>query len=235
MDLLSNIDEIIDDLVNCNKLFKITINDYLYNYYVDTKQDLKKMGIVPITKEQISHIFESSKFKEQFIQKIKNIQPEKLYKSNMHGINHNIRVSIFAYILANFEDISMREFEMLIDCAKYHDIGRIDDCVDYKHGLKSASKFDFLIDYNEEELNLMKTIVACHCMNDSEIDKYIEIYKVKDKNKCKKLFNLLKDADGLDRVRLPYPKIQIDMLRTNTAKRIVLFAFEMYVYLLKFD
>lgn len=71
-------------------------------------------------------------------------------------------------------------------------------------------------------------------MEDNEIDKYIQIYKVKDINKCKKLFNILKDADGLDRVRLPYPKVHIDLLRTGTAKRIVLFAFEMYIYLQKF-
>ena len=234
MGLLSNMDEIMEDLTNCKDLFKITQNDYLYNYYVETKQDLKKADILPITKKQISMIFVNSKFKEKFIQMIKNIQTKRLYKSNMHGINHNIRVAIFVYILANFEDVSIREFEMLIDCAKYHDIGRTDDCMDYKHGLKSASKLNFLTDYNQEELNLMKTIITCHSMEDNEIDKYIQIYKVKDINKCKKLFNILKDADGLDRVRLPYPKVHIDLLRTGTAKRIVLFAFEMYIYLQKF-
>ena len=234
MGLLSNIDEIMEDLTTCKDLFKITQNDYLYNYYVETRQDLKKADILPITKKQISMIFVNSKFKEKFIQMIKNIQTKRLYKSNMHGINHNIRVAIFVYILANFEDVSIREFEMLIDCAKYHDIGRTDDRMDYNHGLRSAKKLNFLSNYNQEELNLMKTIITCHSMEDNEIDKYIQIYKVKDINKCKKLFNILKDADGLDRVRLPYPKVHIDLLRTGTAKRIVLFAFEMYIYLQKF-
>lgn len=41
MGLLSNMDEIMEDLTNCKDLFKITQNDYLYNYYVETKQDLK--------------------------------------------------------------------------------------------------------------------------------------------------------------------------------------------------
>ena len=64
---------------------------------------------------------------------------------------------------------------------------------------------------------------------------YAEVNYEKNKELCEKLFSILKDADGLDRVRLNYPKINVAMLRTIAAQKCVLFAFKMFTLFLKFS
>ena len=154
---------------------------------------------------------------------------EILYKSDGHGINHNIRVCFFAYIISTNENISKRDFELIMEACKYHDIGRNNDNEDALHGERSANKLTFLKGkYTEEELNYIKTIVTSHSRNDKDFDKIAKKNKVVDLNRCKKLHEILKDSDGLDRVRLHYPYVNIKYLRTKTSRRMIPFSHELY-------
>ena len=79
-----------------------------------------------------------------------------LYKSDIHGLDHNIRTSIFTLIISSSERIPFDEFKMLLDAAKYHDIGRINDYLDNDHGRRSSERIGFLsAKYNEEDLSLL--------------------------------------------------------------------------------
>ena len=93
-----------------------------------------------------------------------------------------------------------------MDACKYHDVGRVNDLYDEKHGLRSAKKIDQIVDsdiYNDlENLNLLKSIIEYHSIPDKEIDKIIKKYKLTNIDRFILLSNILKDSDGLDRVRL---------------------------------
>ena len=158
-----------------------------------------------------------------------SINTNKLYQSYIHGINHNIRVSIFALIISIYENININDFKLIIEAAKYHDIGRRNDLEDREHGLLSSKKLDFLNNiYSDDELIYLKTIIRCHSLNDNMFLDIAEENNISDIERCRRMYNILKDSDALDRVRLEYPYIKIDLLRTNTAKRLIPFAYELY-------
>ena len=196
-----------------------------YKYYYKAKEETDNAYTI----EDIKKIIYNSNLEETYINQMMDFNTEILYKSDGHGINHNIRVCFFAYIISTNEKISKREFELIMEACKYHDIGRINDYEDEQHGKRSADKLIFLHDkYTEEELNYIKTIVTSHSRNDKDFDKIATKNKVKDINKCKKLHEILKDSDGLDRVRLHYPYVNIKYLRTDTARSMIPFAHELY-------
>lgn len=204
---------------------KISNESKRYKYYQKAKEEIDNVCTV----NDIKDIIYNSKLKETYINQMKNFNTEILYKSDGHGINHNIRVCFFAYIISTNENISPRDFELIIEACKYHDIGRINDVEDEFHGYRSANKLIFLQDkYTEEEMNYIKTIVTTHSRKDKEFDKIAIKNKIKDINRCKKLHEILKDSDGLDRVRLHCPYVNIKYLRTTTGKRMIPFAHELY-------
>lgn len=159
---------------------------------------------------------------------MKDFNTNILYKSDIHGLNHNIRVCFFAYVIATNENVSESDFEIIMDACKYHDIGRENDYKDKKHGKKNSEKLYFLEDkYSEEDFKYLKTIICCHSINDSEFENVALQNKIKDILRCKKTYEILKDSDGLDRVRLEYPVVNINYLRMETAKKMVLFAYNL--------
>lgn len=204
---------------------EITKEGKRYKYYQKSKEEIGNT----YTKEEIKQIIYNSNLEETYINQMRDFNTNILYKSDGHGIHHNIRVCFFAYIISTNEKISKRDFELIMEACKYHDIGRINDEEDALHGERSANKLTFLKDkYTEEELNYIKTIVTSHSRSDKDFNKIAIKNKVKDINKCKKLHEILKDSDGLDRVRLHYPYVNIKYLRTITGKRMIPFAHELY-------
>lgn len=181
------------------------------------------------TTEDINKIICSSNLEEIYIRHMKDFNTEILYKSEGHGINHNIRVCFFAYIISTNEKLEERDFELIMEACKYHDIGRINDLEDSLHGKRSAESLNFLEDkYTEEELNYIKTIVTCHSLSDKEFEKIANKNRVRNLPRCKKMYEILKDSDGLDRVRLHYPYVNITYLRTNTSRRMIPFAHKLF-------
>ncbi len=196
-----------------------------YKYYQKAKEEIDNAYTI----NDIKKIIYNSNLEETYINQMQNFNTKVLYKSDGHGINHNIRVCFIAYIISTNENISKRDFELIMEACKYHDIGRINDIEDEFHGQRSANNLTFLKDkYTEEELNYIKTIVTTHSRNDKEFDKIAIKNKVKDLNRCKKLHEILKDSDGLDRVRLHYPYVNIKYLRTVTGRRMIPFSHKLY-------
>ena len=144
--------------------------------------------------------------KKLFFNEIHNIKDKYLYSSITHGLNHNIRVLLFAFYLAKKTNLNEEDFRIIMDACKYHDVGRINDLYDERHGLRSSEMIDKIVDdeiyNNKENLNVLKAIIEYHSIPDREIDKIYRKYKLNDLTRYKLLATILKDADGLDRVRL---------------------------------
>ena len=70
--------------------------------------------------------------------------------------------------------------------------------------------------------------MTCHSLDDEKFDSVAKKYKIKDIDRCRKMLNVLKDSDALDRIRLEDPYIKIDLMRTKTSKKLIPFAYEMF-------
>jgi len=218
------------NIIHGNVDYKVFNSEYEnFNYYEKNKEELLNSNIVPYSVEEIIDLIKSSKIKDLFLESISDFNIDKLYKSYIHGLNHNIRVLIYVFLISSIEKIGNRDVQILFEAAKYHDIGRINDNEDKTHGIRSADNLVFLKDkYSDEELSYLKTIITAHSMNDIEFENIAIQNNIIDIDRCRRMFEILKDSDGLDRVRLEYPYIKIDFLRTMTAKKLVLFAYILY-------
>jgi HD superfamily phosphodiesterase len=134
------------------------------------------------------------------------LKTERLYKSPVHGMGHIERVMLLGAIIAMQQDFSRRETELLLYACSYHDLGRIDDSRDDRHGKRSADMLAGFADpgIGAEELRCIRSAVATHSTKDSFLDSFAAEYRVPDEymDLCRLLCRGLKDADNLDRVRI---------------------------------
>ena len=134
------------------------------------------------------------------------LQTERLYVSGIHGRAHVERVMLLAAIIALQQRLSKRETELLLVACGYHDIGRLNDYRDDRHGKRSADALAGipLPHVGPEELRCIQAAVATHSTKDSLIDSFAEEYAVPNEylDLARLLCKALKDADNLDRVRI---------------------------------
>ena len=85
---------------------------------------------------------------------------------------------------------------------RYHDVGRVDDSVDDEHGLRAALQVEELTGLAGQPLHCLQAAVEAHSRPDERMGDVLTKYGVADVAYAWPLAKLLKDADGLDRVRL---------------------------------
>ena len=214
-----------DKFINGNWIFKpIENHTKYYIYYTNSKE----LTYNTINYSDIINILNTSKLKTTYIEAIKNYNTDLIKQSNIHGLSHIIRTSIFLLIISTIEKIKNHDFKIMLESILYHDIGRTNDIDDEFHGYNAINKLDFLKEkYNNTEYNIICAIITGHCIDDKHHNKVAEYFNVKNKSKYYKLLSLVKDADALDRVR-EYPYIDIKFLRNNTTKKLVPFAYEFF-------
>lgn len=158
---------------------------------------------------------------------IEHIKREILFNSNIHGIAHNEKVLLLAFIIGCFENINSIDMQVLLDAAKYHDIGRSNDGADGTHGHDSAEKVDKAVKYDkDEDEQILKYIIEAHSLSDIFSKFVLAKYKINDKKRAVNLHKILKDADALDRIRISRDlssdsDLNPKYLRTDTAKRMI--------------
>ena len=133
---------------------------------------------------------------------IDNLKRQALFKSHIHGEGHIERVLLNGAMLAMRHELNEQDVSLLLDACCYHDTGRVDDSVDHAHGARSALKLGRLTGRTGQELKMLETIVEAHSRWDGDLDEVLEQNQVEDNERARRLALLLKDADGLDRVRL---------------------------------
>lgn len=133
------------------------------------------------------------------------------HDSHLHGVGHLGRVFVLQELICNLleiEGVAVNR-EATRWAAMAHDVGRVDDGLDLDHGRRSAEwiKNNLHDRMSPELLDTVTYIVHWHVPPDDEAPEMtIEL-------------QVLKDADGLDRVRLG--DLNPSYLRTKAALQLI--------------
>lgn len=137
-----------------------------------------------------------------FLEKLTTLDRSALYDSKVHGPGHIERTMLHGAFCAMEDDLDETDTALLLECCAYHDVGRRNDNVDFLHGHRSAQRLWALTGRSGEELNMMMAAVDAHARPDPLLEDTLRGYHPVDWDRCLRLAQLLKDADGLDRVRI---------------------------------
>lgn len=122
---------------------------------------------------------------------------------SIHGLSHTRRVLIHCCAIAASVGLESDEFESLVLAVAWHDIGRTHDGRDPAHGAKSVARIeelDLAADVDPQVLARTLFAVELHSINDETI-----LQRPAPASGSESMFRVLwvlKDADGLDRVRI---------------------------------
>ena len=129
-------------------------------------------------------------------------------KSTLHGVGHIRRVMALGAIIAMQQKLPLRDACLLLLACSYHDIGRINDYADARHGERGSGMLEpdlipELKAISSDELACLKAAIAAPSTDDSSITRFMAMYNGPDDMEkcCIILMKCLKDADGLDRIR----------------------------------
>jgi len=166
------------------------------------------------------------------------------YDSELHGANHTRRVAFNTTVIAMMEGESSHNIDLARTIANYHDIGRENDIEDEKHGeysIKILEKnSDRLENLSDEDRNILSFVIREHCLSKIENDEDLEVIGIEEREKYKKMLDLVKDADKLDRVRLDprgiYPREGLDVRRLSleSSKKLENFSYESFDKVLEY-
>jgi hypothetical protein len=127
---------------------------------------------------------------------------------SIHGISHVRRVMIHAQAVAEARDVDRDWFESLVLAVAWHDIGRTHDGREPEHGPNSVAKVKRLgLGAGVDPLVLARTLFAIewHSVPDYRgLERALELGATHrpEPGTLVRVLWLLKDADGLDRVRI---------------------------------
>lgn len=211
------------------KPLKIKDNSTMFEMaYFNCLNDCEKQGCTQtLHLKDIVKIAKKSPHFDLFVNEFNNLNSSVIYKSHIHGMGHIERTTFLAFVLGVLSKLDKENLKLLLKCAMYHDTGRVDDSVDCLHGMRSANIIKAHNLVESEHLNLVMAAVEGHSMNDSDFNNIAKKYGVENNPQCVQLYKLLKDADALDRCRLPSASLDIKYLRTEQAKQLVMAAFEL--------
>jgi len=133
---------------------------------------------------------------------LENLKREALYQSPIHGEGHIERTMLFGALAARDENLNESDALLLMDACAYHDVGRVDDSLDDDHGRRSTLRLAELTGQSGEELLVLMAAVEAHSRDDRDMDAVLESYNLSDFLRTRRLAEMLKDSDGLDRVRI---------------------------------
>ncbi len=160
----------------------------------------------------------------------------------IHGLGHTRRVLFHATAIAEELGLEPWQCEAIALAACWHDIGRTHDGIDYYHGAKSAGKAVALglhIGVEPVVREVALFAVTHHCGSERHAGDAackVRFFETEDDGEhwnerwldaaaVMPVFQVLKDADGLDRVRLG--DLDPRYLRTAPARRMIDRAWEL--------
>lgn len=137
-----------------------------------------------------------------FLDALGALNTDALYISHVHGTGHIERTMLHGALCAMSDALSIEDARLLMLMCSYHDTGRISDWLDNAHGQRSAVKLPGLTGLEGEDLKIAMAGVEAHSLGDNAMDAVIAAHAPSDRARARVLAELLKDADGLDRVRI---------------------------------
>lgn len=139
---------------------------------------------------------------------------------NEHGRLHTLRVLLNALIIANLKELPEEDIDKLCTAAIFHDTMRKHNGEDDNHGRDSAEYYRKFTEEFVSSAQYSKTVenlITYHCLPD-------DIGKSSMPESDWHLFDIIKDADGLDRLRFGIHDLDINQLRTPEAKSLTMVA-----------
>ena len=174
--------------------------------------------------ELLQEIINTVKNNDVFNDVMSDVKEQYFIDDAIHGISHNERVALLACYIGIKEGLNNEELRLVLEASKYHDIGR---GFDGNHGQVSTLLIDRNKDYifpnlNDNEVNIVKALCNGHSVDDKEYEEIARSYEIENFERFKKLLDIVKDADALDRVRLPrFGKLNKKYLRTEISKEMI--------------
>jgi hypothetical protein len=133
---------------------------------------------------------------------VRELRRDALFESQVHGPGHIERTLCHGAFCALEDNLKPEDTRLLLFACAYHDVGRQDDNADDLHGYRSAQRIPELTGLTGEECTLVQAAVDAHARDDDVLRSTLKSYALEDLNRAVRLAELLKDADGLDRVRI---------------------------------
>ena len=145
----------------------------------------------------------------------------------IHGLSHTRRVLIHAVALAQPAGLDHTEFEALVYATSWHDIGRTHDGAEPEHGRQSVARLadlNLAVDLTRESFELVRFAIEWHSVDD-ELALYAAAgspvggrpAQTPHLDSRLRVLWTLKDADGLDRVRIH--DLDVRRLRSDAARQ----------------
>lgn len=149
------------------------------------------------------------------------------YESEIHGRLHSARVLIHTLFLSKLKGLSVSDRNILCTAALWHDTGRKNDLYCEQHGYSGYSNYkNDCMGASEKPDDIVSFLIKYHCRSDDE--GYAEIVTnpvlVAQKERVTMLYNIFKDADALDRVRLGIRDLDVNQLRCHESHNLTLVA-----------
>lgn len=141
-------------------------------------------------------------FYPKLLKTLEQLDHSALFVSKLHGLGHIERTILQGGFCAMEEHLNEADTGLLLEACSYHDVGRRNDWVDDLHGHRSAQQIGALTGRTGEELKLLRGAVDAHSRRDKVLLETLQSYHPADLDRAVNLAQLLKDADGLDRVRI---------------------------------
>ena len=160
------------------------------------------------------------------IQTLTELNHSVLFVSKMHGLGHIERTILQGGFCAMEEELDRADTELLLLACSYHDVGRQNDWVDDLHGWRSAQRIGEITGRTGDDLHILQGMVDAHSRHEPVLRETVAGYHPADLERAVNLAQLLKDADGLDRVRLG--DLDPHYLRRESSKRRAELAFEVF-------
>lgn len=161
-----------------------------------------------------------------FLHALEDLDRAALYTSLVHGEGHIERTLLHGAFCAMADGLNPEDTALLLDACSYHDVGRINDWYDEEHGHRSAQRLEELTGRSGQELVMLQAAVDAHSRKDAVLEETLKRYHPTDYPRTLKLAQLLKDADGLDRVRIH--DLKTSFLRRAASVERADFAFYLY-------
>ena len=158
------------------------------------------------------------KYRDILIKKYENS-----HEANSHDQVHSARVLCLALLLGSLHKLNHAEMTNLATAIVYHDLGRVDDSEDDLHGKRGAEIFMKTRAASSINKKLVAFLVECHCLDDYVGNEIIQT-DFNDDERVHLLFNIIKDADALDRVRFGKYGLDMSYLRLSESSKMTLVA-----------
>lgn len=163
---------------------------------------------------------------ETVFRALQTLRRDRLYQSPVHGVGHTERTMLLGALCAMRAGLDEERTALALDACAYHDVGREDDRYDTSHGYRSSLHIGELTGRQGYELTVLRAAVTVHSRRDPDFAGTMDSFGLLHDETALTVARVLKDADGLDRVRVN--DLDVSYMRLPHSGELEQFAYALY-------